>query len=150
MREIKTEIEISAPVPEVWDILMDIDSWEQWSPIINQASGDAALGSTLNITMMSKEEGKDGPQYSPVITILEQPTLFRWRANMLAGFVFTNDKVFELEATTAGTRVTHKELFSGMLVPFFWPSVEKNVPAMLDSMNEALKFKAEAKDHQAH
>ncbi len=56
----------------------------------------------------------------------------------------TNDKVFELEATNTGTRLIHKELFSGMFVPLFWSSVEKNVPSMLDAMNEALKLKAEA------
>jgi len=143
MREIRTEIDISAPITEVWGILTKIDDWAQWSPIINQASGDASLGSTLSITMMGKEEGKDGPKYSPVITILDEPKSFRWRAKMMAGFIMTNDKVFELEETSSGTRLIHKELFSGMFVPLFWSSVEKNVPAMLNSMNEALKTKAE-------
>lgn len=143
MREIKTEIEITAPVSEVWAILKNIDDWENWSPIINQSSGDASLGSALSITMMSEEEGIDGPKYSPVMTILDEPKLFRWRATMMAGFVMTNDKVFQLEETSTGTRLIHKELFSGMMVPLFWSNVEKNVPAMLDSMNEALKEKAE-------
>ena len=31
-REIKTEIEISAPASELWAILTDIDDWENWSP----------------------------------------------------------------------------------------------------------------------
>lgn len=143
MREIETEIEISAPATEVWSILTNIDDWAEWSPIINQASGDASLGSTLSITMMGKKEGQDGPKYSPVITILDEPKLFRWRAKMMVGFVMTNDKVFELEETSTGTRLIHKELFSGMFVPLFWSSVEENVPAMLNSMNEALKTKVE-------
>ncbi len=143
MREISTEIEISAPATEVWRILMEFDRWEEWSPIINQASGEAFLGSKLSMTMIGKEAGKDGPKYNPVITILDKPTSFRWRAKMLAGFVMTNDKVFELEETASGTRVIHKELFSGMMVPMFWSSVEKEVPSMLNSMNEALKAKAE-------
>ena len=143
MREITTEIEISAPVTEVWAILTNIDGWAEWSPIINQASGDASLGSTLSITMIGEEEDKDGPKYDPVITILDKPKSFRWRAKMMAGFIMTNDKEFELEATSTGTRLIHKELFSGMFVPLFWSSVEKNVPTMLKSMNEALKIKAE-------
>jgi len=142
-REIRTEIEISAPVAEVWSILTNIDEWSEWSPIINRSSGKASLGSALNITMMSKEEGKDGPKYNPVVTIFDEPNSFRWRAKMMAEFVFTNDKVFELEETTVGTRLVHKELFSGMMVPMFWSSVEKEVPSMLNSMNEALKAKAE-------
>jgi len=62
---------------------------------------------------------------------------------MLAGFIFTNDKVFELEETNTGTRLTHKELFSGLLAPIFCGQMEKGVPPMLDSMNKALKEQAE-------
>ena len=142
-REIRTEIEISAPVGQVWNTLTSIDEWAQWSPIINGSSGKAELGSTLDITMMSKVEGEDGPNYKPMITVFDEPKLFLWRAKMMAGFVFTNEKIFELEETNTGTRVVHKETFSGMMVPLFWSSVEKEVPSMLNSMNEALKVKVE-------
>jgi len=143
MRDIRTEIEIEAPPAEVWGILKDIDSWEEWSPIINQSSGDTTLGSELTITMVGEEEGKDGPKYNPVITVLQEPRLFRWRAHMISEFLFTNDKVFELEATDSGTRLVHKELFKGMLMPLFWGKLNSHVPSMLNSMNAALKTKAE-------
>ncbi len=142
MREIKTEIEIAAPPTKVWSILTDFDNWKEWSPIINQASGVASLGSELSI-MMRGEDGKDGPKYAPVITSFDEPKFFRWRGKMMAEFIMTNDKVFELEETASGTRLIHKELFSGMLVPVFWNKFEKHVPSMLNSMNEALKTKAE-------
>ena len=61
----------------------------------------------------------------------------------VANFVFINDKIFQLERTDYGTRFVHKELFSGLMVPMFWGSVESNVPAMLNSMNEALKRRVE-------
>jgi len=93
--------------------------------------------------MMGKEKGKDGPKYNPIITELEEPNYFRWRAHMLAGFVFTNDKIFELEETNSGTRLTHKEMFSGLLAPIFCGQMEKGVPPMLNSMNKALKELAE-------
>ena len=62
---------------------------------------------------------------------------------MMAEFLFTNDKVFELEETGSGTRLIHKELFSGLLVPLFGSMLKEGVPSMLQSMNEALKAKAE-------
>lgn len=62
MREIRTEIEITAPAFKVWKILTDIDHWKEWNPIINQASGAATLGSTLSITMCGKDGGH-GPKY---------------------------------------------------------------------------------------
>jgi len=143
MREISTEIEIAAPIADVWRILTNIDDWADWSPIINKASGNAALGSSLNITMMGKEAGKDGPAYSPTITILDAPNSFRWSTKMMGGFMMTNDKLFELEETSVGTRVVHNELFSGLMALMFWSNFEKHVPTMLDAMNEALKAKAE-------
>jgi len=143
MQEIKTEIEISAPPSKVWGILMDINNWQEWSPIINASSGEASIGSKLSITMMGKEEGKDGPKYKPVIEELNEPHYFRWRAHMLAGFIFTNDKIFELEETESGTRLTHTETFTGLLVPIFCGQMDKGVPPMLNAMNKALKEIAE-------
>jgi len=143
MQEIKTEIEISAPPSKVWSIITGINNWQKWSPIINASHGEASVGSKLNITMVGKEEGKDGPKYSPIIMELDESNYFRWRAHMLAGFIFTNDKIFELEETDTGTRLTHKETFSGLLAPIFCGQMEKGVPPLLNSMNKALKDLAE-------
>jgi len=138
LQEIRTEIDIAAPPEKVWAYLSDIDTWQEWSPIINEASGEAAVGSTLTITMIGRE-GQNGPTYQPNITHLVEPNYFHWRAVMMAGIIMTNDKVFELEETDTGTRLVHKELFSGMLVPIFSNNFEENVPTMLNAMNEALK-----------
>lgn len=143
MQEIKTEIEIFAPPVKVWSIIVDIDTWHEWSPIINASQGEPTLGSKLSITMMGKEKGKDGPKYNPVVTELKEQAYFRWRAKMLVGFIFTNDKIFKLEETEAGTRLIHIETFKGLMAPLMSSSVEKNVPSMLDSMNAALKELAE-------
>ncbi len=142
MRELRTEIEIAAPLTKVWSILTDFDNWKEWNPIVNQASGVASLGSELSITMCGKD-GKDAQKYMPTITNFEEPKSFRWRAIMMAGFLFTNDKVFELEDTGGGTRLIHREGFSGILVPVFWSKLNKGVVPMLKSMNEALKIIAE-------
>lgn len=143
MQEIKTEIDISAPPSKVWKVLTDINNWQQWSPIINASNGEASVGSELSITMMGKEEDKDGPKYNPIITKLDEPNYFRWRAHMLAGFIFTNFKTFELKETSTGTRLIHTESFKGLLAPIFCGQMEKSVPTMLNLMNAALKRKIE-------
>ena len=143
MQEIKTEIEISAPPSKVWKLITDIDKWQEWSPIINASKGEAVVGSKLTITMMGKEEGKDGPKYNPIITQLKEPHYFHWRAHMLAGFIFTNDKIFELEETPTGTKLTHTETFKGFVTPLFKGQMEKGVPPMLNAMNKAIKEMAE-------
>lgn len=143
VHEIKTEVVIAAPPAAVWTVITDIDKWQEWSPIIKASHGDVSIGSTLDITMVGKEAGKDGPQYTPVITALDVPTYFRWRAHMLAGFIMTNDKIIKLEAVDGGTRVTHIETFSGLLAPIFSNRMEAGVPPMLNAMNEALKASLE-------
>ena len=142
-QEITTKIEISAPPSKVWNIITDINHWHEWSPIINASQGDSSIGSKLSITMMGKEEGKDGPKYNPEIIELDKPKHFRWRAHMMAGFIFTNDKIFELKETKTGTLLTHTETFKGLLAPIFCGQMEKGVPPMLNSMNKALKEQAE-------
>jgi hypothetical protein len=144
MREIKTEIKINAPQMEVWDILMAFDKWSDWNPTVNQASGTATLGSKVNITMAGPE-GKNGQKYSADITMFEAPRSFRWRAVMIYGFLMTNDRSFELEPLGDGTKLINTEHFSGLLVSLFWGKLEKFVPASLNSMNEALKARAEKK-----
>lgn len=143
MQTVETEIEIQAPPEKVWSIITDIDKWHEWSPIINASSGEAAVGSTVAITMMSKEAGKDGPKYNPEIIQMDEPTYFHWRAHMMAGFVFTNDKIIELEKTDAGTKVIHKETFKGLMAALMKGQMAKEVPPMLTRMNEALKQLAE-------
>ena len=138
LHEIQTEIDIAAPPEKVWAYLSDIDAWQEWSPIINEASGDAEIGSTLTVTMIGRE-GQNGPTYQPNILSLVEHSYFHWRAVLISGLIMTNDKVFELEETDTGTRLVHKELFSGMLVPIFGNKFEENVPPMLNAMNEALK-----------
>jgi len=142
MREIQTEIEITAPLPKVWSILTDIENWKEWNPIINQTSGTASLGSKLSIIMRGKD-GKEGQRYMPIVTNFEEPKYFRWRGKMMAEFLFTNDKAFELEKTSTGTRLIHREMFSGILVPMFWGKLNQFVPSMLKSMNDALKKSVE-------
>ncbi|MFK7994891.1 MAG: SRPBCC family protein [Granulosicoccus sp.] len=139
MQTIKTEIEIQAPPDKVWGILSDVGKWHEWSPTINASEGKAAVGSTVTITMMSKEAGKDGPTYSPKILSMDAPTYFHWRAHMIAGFIFTNDKIIELTETELGTKVTHKETFKGLMAALMKGQMDKGVSPMLTMMNDALK-----------
>ena len=143
MRTITTEIEIAASPAKVWSIINDINKWQEWSPVINKSSGTAAIGSKLNITMCGKDGTKDGPNYQPTITKLEEAKNLSWTATMMAGFIMTNGKILELEKSNTGTRLVHKETFSGLMSVLMWSYMETGVPPMLNKMNKALKELAE-------
>ena len=134
MQIVKTEIEIAAPVQTVWNLVTDVDKWQEWSPTINASEGNVSVGSKVSITMMSKEAGKDGPKYQPEIIQLDEPRFFKWRAHMMAGFIFTNEKIIELEETPTGTKVIHSETFSGLMAAAMRGQMEKGVPPMLNMM----------------
>jgi len=147
MREINTKIEIKASPEMVWNTLTNINDWHKWNPVIVQASGIASIGSELTITMRG-EDGKDGPKYMPIVTDLKEAKLFEWRAKMMSEFMFSNGRVFKLEKTDSGTRLTNTETFKGMLVPLFWSKLSNHVPLMLTEMNDALKNTVEKHSEQ--
>ena len=143
MREVRTEIEIAATDDTVWGLLTNIENWTAWNPTINASSGTAAPGATLSITMRG-QGGKNGPKYAPVVTILEAPRQFRWRANMMGGLLFRNDKILELQPSATGTRLVHTETFGGLMVPMFGAKLKTGVPPILNAFNAAVKQRAEA------
>ncbi|MFK7827275.1 MAG: SRPBCC family protein [Oligoflexales bacterium] len=111
VQEISTEIDIKASPDKVWEVLVNVEKWQDWSPIIKKSSGKVAMGEALQITMRGKEPEAEGPSYSPSIIHLDAPNSLIWRAHMMAGFVMTNDKMFELkENSSGGTKLIHKEM----------------------------------------
>lgn len=144
--KIETDTEILASPEEVWDVLAKVDQWADWSPVINKSDGTLAEGETLEITMAGKEKGQNGPSYKPVVIEVEPNKRFLFRAKMIAGFLFTNEKEFELTPSDQGTHLVHREIFKGLLVPVFCSQMEKGVPVMLNAMNKALKNRIEKKN----
>ena len=144
MRELKAEIQISAPIDMVWKVVTDFDHWKDWNPMVNQASGSASVRSKLSITMRGADS-QDAMKYQPIILEVNPPKSFRWRATMMSGVMFTNDRVFELKEQNGGTVFTNKEEFRGLMVPLFWNKMNQFVVPMLEKMNTALKNKMESK-----
>jgi hypothetical protein len=144
MRELRADIHISAPIDQVWQVLTDFEHWSDWNPMVNHAGGRASVNSTLEITMRGPDS-KDAMKYRPIVLDVNPPNSFRWRATMLSGLMFTNDRVFELKEKNGGTDLTNREEFKGLLVPLFWKKMTGFVVPMLKGMNSALKAKLEAK-----
>lgn len=141
VREIKTEVQIAAPIEQVWKTLTEFNDWKDWNPTIILAEGNVFVDSKLNITINGN--GKGDANFQPIILELDAPNNFRWRANMMADFIFRNDRVFILTEKESGTHLIHKEEFSGMMVPVMWKMFQDFVGPSLEKMNEALKEKLE-------
>jgi uncharacterized protein YndB with AHSA1/START domain len=51
MKQLHTEIEISAPAERVWELLTDFASYPQWNPFIRNISGLPASGERLEVRL---------------------------------------------------------------------------------------------------
>src|SRR2546426_2508439 len=49
MLELRTDIEIDAPVERVWEVLTDFDRFPDWNPFIRRIGGNAPIGSRLDV-----------------------------------------------------------------------------------------------------
>ena len=142
MRELRTEIQLSAPIDKVWQVITDFDHWTDWNPTVKAASGNASVGSKLSITIDGK--GSRDASYQPIVLESNAPKSFRWRATMMASFVFKNDRIFDLKEKDGGTELIHTEEYSGLMVAMMWTKLREFALPCLEEMNKALKVKLEA------
>jgi hypothetical protein len=142
MRELKTEIQISTKPERVWNILMDLQGWPAWNPIVTKIEGTREIGAELAITMCD-EKGNGGMRYKSIITALDEKKRFGFVGVMMSKFMFSAERIIELEELSGGTRLVQQEIYTGILAPLFWGKLNARALPMLKSMNEALKKKAE-------
>jgi len=141
MREIKREIQISAPIDKVWQVLTDFENWKDWNTTA-KAKGNTSLGTKLSITMIG-EDCKE-KTYGPEVVEVDAPKVFRWQVKMMGGLMFTNERVFELHEKNGGTEFVNIEKFSGLMASIFGGKMEAFIPPNLEKMNLALKNKVES------
>lgn len=140
MKEKKTEIFINSNPENVWKVLTNLDGWKAWNPIIREVTGEMKLGNKLKVTIKA---GKSGTVMNPVISKLEDQKSLVWTTSMGAGYLFKNEKVIELSPSGEGTKVTHSELYGGLLPTLTWKKFEKMVLPMLNAANKGLKKEVE-------
>jgi len=143
MREIRTEIQILSKPDKVWEILIDLPGWSNWNPIVNKIEGKLEVGAELFITM-SDAKGNDGKSYKSIITAIDEKKRFSFIATMMAKFMFSAERIIELEDSQGGTLFKQREIYTGLMVSLFWKKLSTDALSMLNSMNEALKKKVES------
>ena len=144
MKEIKTQIEINAPVETVWNVLMDFDHYPEWNPFIKSIQGEKKKGSC--ITVFIQPPGEKGMTFKP--TILEHKVRheFRWLGKLWGGLFFNGEHYFILEEMdNDSTQFTHGEKFTGILAGIM-NSLLRNTRNGFEAMNHALKDRCE--NHQ--
>jgi hypothetical protein len=140
--EIRTELEIAAPVREVWGILTDFARYQEWNPFITEIVSDRIEGHPLRVHL-SLPEGRDY-QMRPRLVRFEEDRELRWRGHLLMPGLFDGEHFFRLEPVgPERTRFIQGENFEGILVRFSGRTITRAARGFV-YMNEALKRRAEA------
>jgi len=142
LKELRSEIEIDAPVERVWQTLTDFSSFPTWNPFIRRIEGELRLGSRLEVFI--QPTGTKGMRFRPTVRRLEPGREVRWLGRLGIPGLFDGEHIFEIEPAGAGrTRFVQREVFRGLLVPLLTRSLDRDTKRGFEEMNRALKGRAE-------
>ena len=140
---LQTEIEINAEPERVWSILADFASYPVWNPFIRFILGTPERGARLEVRI--QPSGTKGMTFRPSVLAADAGRELRWLGHFLFPGIFDGEHRFVIEPLAAGkVRFRQSERFSGILVPIFRGSLDRNTKRGFEEMNLALKARAEA------
>jgi hypothetical protein len=137
-RGIRTEIEVNAPIEQVWNAIMDHESYPEWNPFIKSISGSTDVGDGLEVTIQS--EGNEPMEFEPLVLVNDHEHEFRWVGKLGVTGVFDGEHYFVLEEIgPTQTRFIQGENFTGLLSGLFMQIIGEDTKSGFVAMNKALK-----------
>jgi len=136
-RMLESWIDINVPVSDVWDALIDVDSWEIWNSFIPIVEGKLTAGNKMKIKVLSP--GMKEMVFKPVVYEIEKYKRISWGGGFLV-FVYKGVHEFILEEIDDNTtRFRQIEKFQGPIVLLMKKMIRKTAVGYLN-MNEDLKI----------
>jgi hypothetical protein len=144
MKELYTEITITASINKVWKILTDFKEYPNWNPFIKEITGEVIENNTFQVTIMPPDSKK--MTFKPKCLIIKENKELRWQGHLLIPGIFDGEHIFELEElNNSRIKLIQRELFKGILVPFLWKQLNTKTRKGFELMNYKLKELAENK-----
>jgi len=141
MKTMSATIQIAAPPMDVWAVLTDLSSYQDWNPLFREASGQVAAGNRIRLRSVHPANGRL-MTVKPKITLAAPGAELRWTASLLG--IMSGEHSFVLAEADGGTRLTQSETFRGLLTAFSGKTLAR-AEASFRELNEALKKRAEAR-----
>ncbi|WP_232497026.1 SRPBCC domain-containing protein [Agromyces humatus] len=139
---ITTRIDIAADPDTVWAVLTDFASYAEWNPFMSRVEGTPEVGSRLVVRLAPA--GGRSMTFKPTVLVATPGRELRWLGKLGFGGLFDGEHFFVLDRDPdGGTRMTHGEKFSGILVSLMG-GVKKNAGDGFDAFNHALQHRAES------
>jgi len=142
MKELRSEIDIHATPERVWELLTGFEAFPEWNPFIRRASGTPRAGSALEVYI--QPSGARGMTFRPTVLVAEPGRELRWLGRLVMPGLFDGEHIFTIEPLEReGVHFVQREVFNGLLLPFFSRGLDTDTRRGFDEMNRALKAKAE-------
>src|SRR5579862_363336 len=143
MKQLITQIEISASPEKVWQVLTDFNGYKTWNPFIKDLAGKVAVGNRIEV--MLQPEGGKPMKFTPIVGSFDAPKKFSWKGKLWIGGIFDGEHIFEVEGKAPGkTLFTQREIFSGILIPFLGGMIDGPTRKGFEAMNARVKERAES------
>jgi len=141
--QLNAEIEINAAPDRVWTILTDFAVYQEWNPFIKFVHGAPQQGARLEVRI--QPSGTKGMTFRPTVLVADTGRELRWLGRLLFPGVFDGEHSFVIKTVAAEkVRFQQSEQFTGILVPVFKSSLDRDTKRGFEEMNLALKARAEA------
>lgn len=141
-RAITSTVEISAPRPAVWDVLVDVARYPEWNPFTVRVDTTFALGSPVRMRV-ALLPWLVIPQ-TEVISSYDEGRSFSWGVTMGGRWFLQADRVQVLEDLPGGrTRYTTTDTFTGRGVALNHLLTGRLVQRGFDGVASGLKRRCE-------
>ncbi len=138
-KNLETTIDINAPADKVWQVLSKLEAYPVWNKRCSfNKSARLHQWQMMRVTLFSC------PLKVPVkIQRFDADAGLRWVGGIPG--CYTGSHYFAIEALSdKRCRFIQGEDFNGVLVRVMWPFLETELLSLYNSMNEAIKHRAES------
>mmetsp|Transcript_21814 Transcript_21814/g.32347 ORF Transcript_21814/g.32347 Transcript_21814/m.32347 type:complete len:149 (-) Transcript_21814:438-884(-) len=141
---ISTQIEIEAPIENVWSILSDFDHYSEWNKFTHRVDTDQVIGNTvmLHIQWLGTEKTF---QQATKLTKFEEGKHICWGASFTPSCLLKTNRRQTLEFIDQNrTRYVTSEKFHGSMAPLVMLLYRKKIEAAFEHVAQALKKHTES------
>ena len=133
---LEASIQIQATPQQVWAVLADTADYPVWNPFIISSRGPLRVGATLTNVM---HDASGNTTFTPTVLVVEPGRELRWIGRVGPGGIFDGEHTFTITQVRPGVvRLTQREDFTGVAVPFYEHWLRADTLPMFGAMNAAL------------
>lgn len=133
--DVRTEIELDAPIDKVWALLADVENYGDWNGIFRFSRANLKPGGR---GILWAKVGAPFQVPLPVkFQVVDEESELRWQGGF--GPVVHGSHYLQLEALPNNrTRLVHGETFSGIVIDATWKAIAKGLPGAYKAFNKKL------------